>query len=95
QVGSSVVKGKAKEIILEGTPVGQTQALMKNMSSVVVNLGDDDLGNEKTPNQVKLNESKVSKIKKVVKRVSPQQEDEDDNAPIKLLKRAVKIEKIV
>jgi hypothetical protein len=33
--------------------------------------------------------------KTVVKRVSPQQEDQEDaNAPIKLLKRAVKIEKI-
>ncbi|GAU46337.1 hypothetical protein TSUD_401960 [Trifolium subterraneum] len=50
-----------------------------------------------TPNQLAANESKVAKSKKLVKRVSPQKEEdaEDDNAPIKLLKRAVKIEKIV
>ncbi|GAU30747.1 hypothetical protein TSUD_145450 [Trifolium subterraneum] len=50
-----------------------------------------------TPNQLAANETKVAKSKKLVKRVSPQKEEdvEDDNAPIKLLKRAVKIEKIV
>ncbi|GAU50223.1 hypothetical protein TSUD_409020 [Trifolium subterraneum] len=47
-----------------------------------------------TPKQVSVNESKGSKSKKVVKRVSPHHEDEDDNAPIKLLKKAIKIEKI-
>jgi hypothetical protein len=38
---------------------------------------------------------KGAKSKKVFKRVSPEKEDENDNAPIKLWKRAIKIEKIV
>jgi hypothetical protein len=49
----------------------------------------DDEG--KTPDVL----SKIVKKKVAAKRVSPTpQEEDDDNAPIKLLKRAIKIEKL-
>ncbi|PNY12897.1 replication factor-A carboxy-terminal domain protein, partial [Trifolium pratense] len=81
---------------IEGTHMG---GMHKGAKSGVVNVADDCAESKKefvTPNQISSIEAKESKSKKAVKRVSPGKVDdyEDDNAPIKLLKRAIKIEKI-
>ncbi|PNX76003.1 replication factor-A carboxy-terminal domain protein, partial [Trifolium pratense] len=80
---------------IEGTHMG---GMHKGAKSGVVNVADDCAESKKefvTPNQISSIEAKESKSKKAVKRVSPGKVDdyEDDNAPIKLLKRAIKIEK--
>ncbi|GAU46750.1 hypothetical protein TSUD_402760 [Trifolium subterraneum] len=77
------IKGKTKDIVLEGTPVGHILEGAQSASKVV-----------KAPKLIASDDIKEAKSKKPAKRVSPQKDDEDDNTPIKLLKRAVKIEKI-
>ncbi|GAU38648.1 hypothetical protein TSUD_276870 [Trifolium subterraneum] len=135
---SHSLKEKGKEIVVEGTPVGNIDQVMRKDETVVTTIAGEsaksglsvitqnetaaihgkgaksmkdilelsgvvDLDNDcvqtqqddVTPNQLAAKETKGSRSKKYVKRVSPQKEDEDENAPIKLLKRAIKIEKIV
>ncbi|MCH79892.1 replication protein A 70 kDa dna-binding subunit [Trifolium medium] len=90
-------EGKPSDMVLHGTPVGQRKNCEKMIASGGINLADGSVESEKaftSPNQVKADDYHGVKPKKGGKRLSPQQEDEDDNAPIKLLKRAIKIEKI-
>ncbi|KAK2458441.1 replication protein A 70 kDa DNA-binding subunit E [Trifolium repens] len=62
----------------------------------VVNLDHDHVAKVKAVSEGKICDGPAKKVKKNVagKRVSPTPQDEDDNTPIKLLKRAIKIEKI-
>jgi hypothetical protein len=62
----------------------------------VVNLDHDEVAKVKAVSEGKIGDEPAKKVKKNVagKRVSPTPQDEDDNTPIKLLKRAIKIEKI-
>ncbi|MCH85099.1 ATP-dependent DNA helicase PIF1 [Trifolium medium] len=83
-------KGNTKDMVLEGTPVGHIQQFETNSNSGLESASKVVIA----PKQNASNEIKGAKSNKPAKRVSPQKEDEDDNAPIKLLKRAVKIEKI-
>ncbi|GAU35091.1 hypothetical protein TSUD_70140 [Trifolium subterraneum] len=129
---SHSLKEKGKEVVVEGTPVGNIDQVMRKDETVattiagesaktglsvitqnetaaiqkkdilelsgIVVLDNDCVQTQQddvTPNQLAAKETKGSRSKKIVKRVSPQKEDEDENAPIKLLKRAIKIEKIV
>ncbi|CAJ2632415.1 unnamed protein product [Trifolium pratense] len=139
ELTASGVRGKAKEIVIEGTNVEETYEKVGKRGTSVGNIGGDCVHSEKsviTVNQLSAIEENGSKNNKVVakgntkamviegtpvghiqqfeknsnygveikganskkpaKRVSPEKldEDEDDNTPIKLLKRAIKIEKI-
>ncbi|CAJ2651915.1 unnamed protein product [Trifolium pratense] len=88
----------AKGMVIEGSSVGKIQQIKGMTRSGVVNLDEDfhESGSSMviTPNQLGSTDIKAIKAKKIGKRISPQKQDEDDNVPIKLLKRAIKIEKI-
>jgi hypothetical protein len=62
----------------------------------VVKLADEELAKVQVVSEEKICDGPTKRLKKksAGKRVSPTPQDEDDNTPIKLLKRAIKIEKI-
>ncbi|CAJ2640094.1 unnamed protein product [Trifolium pratense] len=88
----------AKGMVIEGSSVGKIQQIKGMTRSDVVNLDEDihESGSSMVIalNQIGSTDIKAIKGKKISKRISPEKQDEDDNAPIKLLKRAIKIEKI-
>ncbi|WJX62617.1 hypothetical protein P8452_47591 [Trifolium repens] len=89
--------GKVDAKVLEATPVGLHQPLEASEDLAVVNLEDDSSQKDKvfnTPKACSSNGSKGVKGRKFVKRVSPDKVAEEDNAPIKLLKRVIKQEKM-
>ncbi|WJX55676.1 hypothetical protein P8452_41417 [Trifolium repens] len=80
--------------VLEGTPVELHQPVEAHEDLAVVNLEGDSPQHDKLFKTPKALGSKGVKGRKFVKRVSPDKVAEEDNAPIKLLKRVIKQEKM-
>jgi hypothetical protein len=92
---SKIEKGKSDAVSLDdGKPA--VDKGKKVEVKAVVNLDHEKGAKVKAVSEGQIGDGPAKKVKKkqAGKRVSPTPQDEDDNAPIKLLKRAIKIEKI-
>jgi hypothetical protein len=95
EVEDSVVKGKCAIVNLDNEKSDIEKGKKVEVKDVV-NLDHDEVAKVKAVSEGKIGDEPAKKVKKkpAGKRVSPTPQDEDDNTPIKLLKRAIKIEKI-
>jgi hypothetical protein len=92
---SKIEKGKSDAVSLDDGKPAVDKGKKVEVKDVV-NLDHDHVAKVKAVSEGKICDGPAKKVKKNVagKRVSPTPQDEDDNTPIKLLKRAIKIEKI-